>query len=81
MALIDLDEFLVIRDATPDLPTLLHDYESAGALVVNWVVFGSSGQRVRTPGYARRTSGRGAWVRRALGPRGPPCPGPGVWRA
>ncbi|KAL6770892.1 hypothetical protein ACKKBF_B33120 [Auxenochlorella protothecoides x Auxenochlorella symbiontica] len=49
MALIDLDEFLVIRDATPDLPTLLHDYESAGALVVNWVVFGSSGQTVRSP--------------------------------
>lgn len=60
MALIDLDEFLVIRDATPDLPTLLHDYESAGALVVNWVVFGSSGQTVRRVwGLASMVGGKG----------------------
>ena len=44
MAFIDVDEFLVIRDATADLPTLLREYEAeAGALAVNWVVFGSSG--------------------------------------
>jgi hypothetical protein len=27
MAFIDTDEFLVIRDGTPDMPTLLRDYE------------------------------------------------------
>lgn len=43
MAFIDVDEFVVLRDATPDFPTLLREFEDAGALVLNWVVFGSSG--------------------------------------
>jgi Glycosyltransferase family 92 len=27
MAFMDMDEFLIIRDGTPDMPTLLRDYE------------------------------------------------------
>jgi hypothetical protein len=47
MAFIDTDEFLVLRDGTPDLPTLLNDYMGHGGLVVNWQVFGSGGLKVR----------------------------------
>lgn len=43
MAFVDADEFLVIRDGTPDLPALLRDYTDSAALGVFWVVFGSSG--------------------------------------
>lgn len=39
---IDMDEFLVITDKTPDLPTLLRDYEGYGGVGVNWRQFGSS---------------------------------------
>lgn len=43
MVYIDADEFLVIKDGTPNLPTLLQDYIKYGGLGVFWVVFGSSG--------------------------------------
>lgn len=42
-AYIDIDEFFVFYDSTPDLPTLLHEYEGYGGLAVNWRMFGSSG--------------------------------------
>ena len=41
-AFTDADEFLVLTDGTPDLPTLLRDYESYGGLGANWRIFGSS---------------------------------------
>ncbi|GAB4813551.1 hypothetical protein N2152v2_000597 [Parachlorella kessleri] len=47
MAFIDVDEFLILRDGTPDMPSLLKDYEQYGGLVVNWVMFGSSGLKER----------------------------------
>lgn len=47
MAFIDVDEFLILRDGTPDIPTLLRGYEQYGGLVVNWVMFGSSGLQAR----------------------------------
>ncbi|KAI7840766.1 hypothetical protein COHA_005580 [Chlorella ohadii] len=50
MAFIDTDEFLVLRDGTPDLPTLLKDYMEYGGLVVNWQVFGSGGLKLRPKG-------------------------------
>ena len=43
MAFIDADEFIIIKDGTADLPTLLQDYWKFGGLGVFWVVFGSSG--------------------------------------
>ncbi|PSC69336.1 acid phosphatase Vanadium-dependent haloperoxidase [Micractinium conductrix] len=46
---IDMDEFLVITDKTPDLPTLLRDYEGYGGVGVNWRQFGSSGHQTRQP--------------------------------
>lgn len=41
-AFIDSDEFLVITDGTPDLPTLLEQYRRYGGLVANWRILGSS---------------------------------------
>jgi hypothetical protein len=41
-AFIDVDEFLVIMDGSPDLPSLLREYEGCGGLAVNWRMFGSS---------------------------------------
>ncbi|KAI3434496.1 hypothetical protein D9Q98_002571 [Chlorella vulgaris] len=52
MAFIDTDEFIVLRDATSDLPALLQDYEGHGGVVVNWEVFGSGGLQVRPKGNA-----------------------------
>ena len=46
-AFIDADEFLVPMDGTPDLPTLLRDYERYGGLAVNWRMFGSNGHQER----------------------------------
>jgi hypothetical protein len=42
-AFIDVDEFLVLTDeGTPDLPSLLREFEGHGGLAVNWRIFGSS---------------------------------------
>ncbi|PSC75466.1 hypothetical protein C2E20_1036 [Micractinium conductrix] len=49
MSFTDADEFLVLTDGTPDLPTLLRDYESYGGLGANWKIFGSSGHLTRQP--------------------------------
>lgn len=45
---IDMDEFLVPKSTNGDLPGFLKDFESYGALGVNWLVFGSSGFKDRT---------------------------------
>lgn len=51
MAFIDVDEFLILRDPSlPSLPAMLHEYEAYGGLVVNWVLFGSSGHVHRPKG-------------------------------
>ncbi|KAL4457544.1 hypothetical protein ABPG75_012409 [Micractinium tetrahymenae] len=47
MGFIDADEYAVLTDGTPDLPALLRDYESHGALALNWRMFGSSGHATR----------------------------------
>lgn len=47
MGFIDADEFVVLTDGTPDLPTLLRDYEDHGALALNWRMFGSNGHATR----------------------------------
>ncbi|PSC70518.1 hypothetical protein C2E20_5985 [Micractinium conductrix] len=49
MSFTDIDEFLVITDSTPDLPTLLQDYEGYGGVAANWRSFGSSGFKQRQP--------------------------------
>ncbi|KAG2495817.1 hypothetical protein HYH03_006057 [Edaphochlamys debaryana] len=44
MAFIDADEYIFVRgDDCPSLPSILSEYESFGALGLNWVMFGSSG--------------------------------------
>ena len=43
IAFIDLDEFLLPL-AAPDVQTVLRHYDDAGALVVPWRIFGSSGE-------------------------------------
>lgn len=51
IAFIDIDEFLFLRDPNiSSMPQLLQDYESYGALAVNWVQFGSSGHLYRPRG-------------------------------
>jgi hypothetical protein len=49
IAFIDLDEFLFSPIGTP-VPDLLAEFERAPGVVVNWVMFGSSGHRARPPG-------------------------------
>lgn len=46
LALIDVDEFIVPKK-DPDICDLLKNYESFGALAINWQMFGSSGHKVR----------------------------------
>lgn len=41
----DSDEFMIIRDGSLDLPTVLRRYEAYGGLGVNWRLFGSSGHK------------------------------------
>ena len=51
MAFIDVDEFFFLRDPNiSSMPQLLQEYEDHGALVVNWVQFGSSGHMHRPHG-------------------------------
>jgi hypothetical protein len=49
MAFIDPDEFLVPKSAD-DIPSILRDFEDFGGLAVNWMLFGSSGHKVRPSG-------------------------------
>lgn len=49
IAFIDLDEFIVpVRDAS--IPEFLAGMESFAAVEVNWLVYGSSGHKTKTPG-------------------------------
>ena len=52
IAFIDIDEFLILRDAAAgtSLPAFLRQYEGYGGLAVHWRVFGSSGHVVRPEG-------------------------------
>jgi len=49
LALIDLDEFIIPKKAL-DLRDVLKDYETFGALAVNWQMFGPSGHKTRPSG-------------------------------
>lgn len=49
IAFIDLDEFIVpIKDAS--IPKFLERFESFAAVEINWLVYGSSGRKTKTPG-------------------------------
>src|SRR5438309_11534779 len=49
IAFLDLDEFLFSPTLRP-LPELLAEYEQHPAVVVNWMMFGTSGHLTRPPG-------------------------------
>jgi len=42
MGLLDADEFIVTED-NKSIPDILHDFEGFGGVVLNWIMFGSSG--------------------------------------
>lgn len=49
IAFIDLDEFIVpIKDAS--IPKFLARFESFAAVEINWLIYGSSGRKTKTPG-------------------------------
>jgi hypothetical protein len=48
LAIIDADEFIVLKRPGDDVRRLLADYEAFGGLAINWKMFGSSGHR-RSP--------------------------------
>jgi hypothetical protein len=50
VAFLDIDEFIVVQDKTKSVPRVLKEYESYGGLVLNWLMFGSSGHNHRPPG-------------------------------
>jgi len=51
LAFIDVDEFVVLHDATaPDINAFMARYEAYGGLALNWLIFGSSGHKKRPPG-------------------------------
>lgn len=51
LAFIDVDEFLVLHDTNKtSINDLMFDYAAYGGLAVNWVVFGSSGHKIRPSG-------------------------------
>ena len=52
-----MDEFLVVMDGSPDLPSLLREYEGYGGLAVNWRMFGSS-ERLAVPSSAANVLAR-----------------------
>jgi hypothetical protein len=58
MAFIDTDEFIVLRDGTPDIPTLLKDYMAHGGVVINWEVFGSGNLQLHPKGNAMMSYSR-----------------------
>jgi hypothetical protein len=66
IAFIDLDEFLFSPTLEP-LPGLLADYEDHPGVVVNWVMFGTSGHVTSAPGLViethdhRKRYGPGQW--------------------
>ena len=49
IAFIDLDEFIVpLKDAS--IPEFLKRFESFAAVEINWLIYGSSGRKKKTPG-------------------------------
>ena len=49
IAFIDLDEFIVpIKDTS--IPKFLSRFESFAAVEINWLIYGSSGRKTKTPG-------------------------------
>lgn len=50
MAFFDVDEYIVLANQTAAIPTVLRDYETFGALALNWVEYGSSGLLARPAG-------------------------------
>lgn len=51
LAFIDVDEFIVFHNTTKkDINDFMFDYEAYGGLALNWVIFGSSGHKVRPSG-------------------------------
>ncbi len=65
LAFIDLDEFLYSPTGRP-LPDVLRDYEQHPGVVVNWQVYGSSGQVAANDGLVIErfvSRARTAWVR------------------
>lgn len=49
LAFIDVDEFIVLSD-NQTLPQFLKNYEGRPAVEINWLCYGSSGQKTRQPG-------------------------------
>lgn len=53
IALIDVDEFIVLHDTfKPDINGFMRQFEGYGGLAVNWVIFGSNGYKRRPRGGA-----------------------------
>ena len=51
LAFIDIDEFIVFHNTTKkDINAFMFDYEDYGGLALNWVIFGTSGHKVRPRG-------------------------------
>jgi len=49
LAFIDVDEFIVLSNTSSSIPSILKIYEEYGGLVINWMIFGSSGFIKRPP--------------------------------
>jgi hypothetical protein len=51
LAFIDVDEFIVFHNTTKkNINEFMFDYEDYGGLALNWVIFGTSGHKVRPRG-------------------------------
>jgi hypothetical protein len=50
LAFIDVDEFIVTKTLTGNLPEFLTQYEKYGGLGINWLVFGSNGHKNKPDG-------------------------------
>jgi hypothetical protein len=49
IAFIDIDEFIV-PISTKTIPDFLHDFEDVPGIEINWMNYGSSGHKTKTPG-------------------------------
>ena len=49
LALIDMDEFIVVRDGG-DIPSFLKPFEGNLALTIGWLYYGTAGKKEREPG-------------------------------
>lgn len=48
--MIDVDEFIAIRDGSPNLEAFLKPYKKHGGLSIVWQIFGSDGREQRPAG-------------------------------